>query len=73
MTAKGALLLDHPEGEVGEELEPALAPGIRCLHEPGDLQVDPAGLARAMLAALPVRTGVVVAAVAPGAVTARLG
>ena len=55
VTAKGALLLDHPEGEAGAELEPALAPGIRCLHEPGDLQVDPAGLARAILSELPVR------------------
>ena len=73
VTAKGALLLDHPEGEAGAELEPALAPGIRCLHEPGDLQVDPAGLARAMLSELPVRTGVVVAAVEPGAVRTDSG
>ena len=73
VTAKGALLLDHPEGEAGAELEPALAPGIRCLHEPGDLQVDPAGLARAMLSELPVRTGVVVTAVEPGAVRTDSG
>ena len=57
VTAKGALLLDHPDGEVDDELEPALAPGIRCVHEPGDLQVDPAGLTRAMLASVTVRTG----------------
>lgn len=68
VTPKGALLLDHPDGEIDPGLEPALAPGIRCLHEPGDLQVDPAGLARAMLAPLPVRTGVAVSAVEPGKV-----
>jgi glycine/D-amino acid oxidase-like deaminating enzyme len=73
VTAKGALLLDHPDGELSGELEPALAPGIRCLHEPGDLQVDPAGLARAMLAELPVRAGVDVTAVAPGAVRTAAG
>ncbi len=70
---KGALLLDHPEGEVDDALEPALAPGIRCLHDRGDLQVDPAGLARAMLAALPVRTGDAVVAVDAGAVTMASG
>lgn len=68
VTAKGALLLDHPDGDISDALEPALAPGLRCLREPGDLQVDPAGLARAMLSALPVRTGVGVTAVAPGMV-----
>ena len=73
VTAKGALLLGHPEGEVDEGLEPALAPGIRCLHEPGDLQVDPAGLARAMLSALAVRTGDAVVAVDAGAVTMASG
>jgi len=74
VTAKGALLLDHPEGDpAGDELEPALAPGIHCLLEPGDLQVDPPGLARAMLATLPVRTGVAVTAVEPGAVTTASG
>jgi glycine/D-amino acid oxidase-like deaminating enzyme len=73
VTAKGAVLLDHPEGEIDEELEPALAPGIRCLHEPGDLQVDPAGLARAMLRSLPVRTGDAVVAVDGGSVTVASG
>jgi glycine/D-amino acid oxidase-like deaminating enzyme len=73
VTAKGALLLDHPAGEASGELEPALAPGIRCLREPADLQVDPAGLARAMLSALPVRTGVAVTAVAPGVVRTDSG
>ncbi len=73
VTAKGALLLDHPEGEVDEGLEPALAPGIPCLHEPGDLQVDPAGLARAMLQSLPVRTGDAVVAVDGGSVTVGSG
>jgi D-hydroxyproline dehydrogenase subunit beta len=73
VTAKGALLLDHPEGEVDDELEPALAPRICCVHEPGDLQVDPAGLARAMLSALPVRTGVAVVAAEAGSVTTASG
>jgi glycine/D-amino acid oxidase-like deaminating enzyme len=73
VTVKGALLLDHPDGEVDAELEPALAPGVRCVHEPGDLQVDPAGLARAMLSALAVRTDVVVTAAEPGAVLTASG
>ena len=74
VTAKGALLLDHPDGEpVSDGLEPALASGVRCVLDPGDLQVDPAGLARAMLTALPVRTGVGVSAVEPGAVTTAAG
>jgi glycine/D-amino acid oxidase-like deaminating enzyme len=71
VTRKGALLLDHPGGTAADDLEPALAPGVRCVLEPGDLQVDPAGLARAMLAPLEVRTGVEVSAVgAGGAMTA---
>lgn len=69
VTRKGALLLDHADGEPAGELEPALAPGVRCVREPGDLQVDPVGLARAMLAPLAVRTHVQVVAVEPGAVT----
>ncbi len=73
VTAKGALLLDHPAGKVDDELEPALAPGIRCVHEPADLQVDPAGLARAMLQSLPVRTGDAVAAVDGGSVRLASG
>jgi D-hydroxyproline dehydrogenase subunit beta len=74
VTEKGALLLDHPEGdEVDEGLEPALAPGIACVHEPADLQVDPAGLARAMLQSLPVRTGDAVVAVDAGSVTTGSG
>jgi D-hydroxyproline dehydrogenase subunit beta len=73
VTAKGALLLDHPDGALDGELEPALAPGIRCVHEPGDLQVDPAGLARAMLQPVPVRTGDAVVAVNAGSVTTAAG
>jgi glycine/D-amino acid oxidase-like deaminating enzyme len=74
VTAKGALLLDHPDGELADdELEPALATGIRCLLEPGDLQVDPAGLARAMLSTLTVRTSVAVTGVEPGAVNIDSG
>jgi glycine/D-amino acid oxidase-like deaminating enzyme len=71
VTRKGALVLDHPDGAPAGELEPALAPGVMCVLEAGDLQVDPAGLARAMLAPLSVRTGVeVVAADAAGVTTA---
>ncbi len=73
VTAKGALLLDHPDGEVDDELEPALAPGIRCVHEPGDLQVDPAGLTRAMLASVTVRTGEAVVAADARSVTTAAG
>jgi D-hydroxyproline dehydrogenase subunit beta len=73
VTAKGALVLDHPDGVIAGELEPALAPGIRCVHEPGDLQVDPAGLARAMLQAVPVRTGDAVVALDAGSVTTAAG
>jgi glycine/D-amino acid oxidase-like deaminating enzyme len=68
VTRKGALLLGHPHGEPAGELEPALAEGVACVREPDDLQVDPTGLARAMLSELPVRTGVTVTAVEPGAV-----
>jgi glycine/D-amino acid oxidase-like deaminating enzyme len=73
VTRKGALLLDHPGGTPAGELEPALAPGVKCLLEPADLQVDPAGLARSMLAPLTVRTGVEVAAVDAGGVTTADG
>ncbi len=73
VTRKGALLLDHPDGEPAGALEPALAAGVTCVREPGDLQVDPAGLVQGMLASLPVRTGVVVSAVEPGAVRTQDG
>jgi D-hydroxyproline dehydrogenase subunit beta len=69
VTPKGALLLDHPDGRPACDLEPALAPGVRCLREPGDLQVDPSGLSRALLARVEVRTQSSVVAVEPGAVT----
>jgi len=68
VTRKGALLLDHPDGRTAADLEPALAPGVRCLREPGDLQVDAAGLARALLAGMEVRVGVDVVGVEAGAV-----
>jgi len=73
VTRKGALLLDHPEGVPAHEIEPALAPGVRCVREPGDLQVDPVGLARAMLAPLAVRTGVEVVGVDAAGVTTAAG
>jgi D-hydroxyproline dehydrogenase subunit beta len=69
VTPKGALLLDHPDGRPAGDLEPALAPGVRCLREPGDLQVDPSGLSRALLARVQVRTQSSVVAVEPRAVT----
>jgi glycine/D-amino acid oxidase-like deaminating enzyme len=69
VTRKGALLLDHPDGVPSGDLEPALAPGVMCICEPGDLQVDPAGLSRALLAEVDVRTQCTVVAVEPGAVT----
>jgi glycine/D-amino acid oxidase-like deaminating enzyme len=73
VTRKGALLLDHPDGSDGAELEPALAPGVRVLHEPEDLQVDPSGLTRALAAELRVREGAAVASVQRGGVTLEDG
>lgn len=69
VTRKGALLLDHPDGSDGAALEPALAPGVRVLHEPEDLQVDPGAFTRALAAELTVREGARVAAVEQGGVT----
>ncbi len=73
VTAKGALVLDHPDGvEVGE-LEPALAPGTRALWEERDLQVDPAGLTRAFAAAVPTHEDADVVAVERGCATLGSG
>jgi glycine/D-amino acid oxidase-like deaminating enzyme len=69
VTRKGALLLDHPDGSDGAALEPALAPGVRVLHEPEELQVDPGAFTRALAAGLNVREGARVAAVEQGGVT----
>jgi D-hydroxyproline dehydrogenase subunit beta len=69
VTRKGALLLEHPGGGDASELEPALAPGVRVLHEPEDLQVDAPGLTRALAAELRVREGAAVTAVETGSVT----
>jgi len=70
VTPKGALLLGHRDGVEVAEREPALAPGVRALAEPGDLQVDPSGLTRALAAHVRVRVreGAEVASVARGAV-----
>lgn len=73
VTAKGALVLDAPGGAEAGELEPELAVGVRCRHEPEELQVDPRGLVRSLLEPLPVRTGTEVAAVEPGAVVLASG
>jgi D-hydroxyproline dehydrogenase subunit beta len=70
---KGALLLDHPEGAPAPDLEPALAPGVRVVHEPDDLQVDPGGLTRALAAKLRVREGATVSSVERGSVTLDSG
>src|SRR5215208_1648080 len=82
VTRKGALLIspgtpvpgaESPVCESGSDLafkhsEPALAPGVAGVLEPGDLQVDPAGLTRALAQRVPVREHARVAAVEPGAV-----
>ena len=73
VTRKGALLLDHAEAADAAQLEPALAPGVRVLHEPDDLQVDATGLTRALAAEVPVREGAAVASVGPGVVTLESG
>ncbi len=71
VTCKGALVLGAG-GDVGL-LEPALAPGTLGVLEPGDLQVDPRALARALAAGVPVREGADVASVAPGEVVLGSG
>ena len=73
VTRKGALLLDHPDGTPAPDLEPALAPDVRVLREPDDLQVDPVGLTRALAAQLPVREGATVSSVERGSVTLTNG
>lgn len=73
VTRKGALTLDHPEGRDVGDLEPSLAPGVVALRDPDELQVDPAGLARALLAGIAVREGADVVAVGPGGVTLANG
>jgi D-hydroxyproline dehydrogenase subunit beta len=73
VTAKGALVLEHGGGDGATEFEPELAAGVRCRQEPGDLQVDAAGLARALAAAVPCRIGAEVVAVEPHAVKLRSG
>jgi D-hydroxyproline dehydrogenase subunit beta len=69
VTRKGALLIDHPDGTPAPELEPELAPEVRVLREPDDLQVDPVGLTRALAAGLAVREGAEVTSIERGAVT----
>jgi D-hydroxyproline dehydrogenase subunit beta len=70
VTRKGALLLDRSAGsDHADALEPALAPGVRVLREPDDLQVDPSAFTRALAAELTVREGTAVASVQEGSVT----
>ncbi len=73
VTRKGALVLNHPLGADVRDREPALAPGVLAVHEPGDLQVDPRGLTRALAAGVAVREHAEVASVAPGTVALRTG
>jgi glycine/D-amino acid oxidase-like deaminating enzyme len=73
VTRKGALLLDHPNGSPAPELEPELAPGLRVLREPDDLQVDPAGFTRALAAELDVREGAAASSIERGGVTLEGG
>ena len=54
-------------------LEPELAPGTHAAHHPGELQVDAAGLTRALAAAVPSRVGAEVTRVEPGAVVLSSG
>jgi glycine/D-amino acid oxidase-like deaminating enzyme len=54
-------------------LEPALAPGVRGVHEPGDLMVDPPGMTRALLESVDVRTGARVTGIVDGGVTLEGG
>jgi glycine/D-amino acid oxidase-like deaminating enzyme len=74
VTPKGALVLGDPDGTAAAAArEPALAPGVVARHEPGDLQVDPRGLARALVAdgaggRLRVREGGAVERADPGVV-----
>jgi glycine/D-amino acid oxidase-like deaminating enzyme len=73
VTRKGALVLEHPDGEEAGEREPGLAPGTCALWEEGDLQVDPAALTRALAAAVPTREGADVAAIEAGGVVTSDG
>jgi glycine/D-amino acid oxidase-like deaminating enzyme len=73
VTRKGALVLDHPDGWLVGDLEPELAPGMVALHDPRELQVDPAALSRAMLRGIAVRENEEVIAVQPGRVTLATG
>ena len=61
VTRKGSLLLAHGPARDGfvdvTGIEPALAPGTVAVHEPGDLQVDAPGMARALLDGVEVRAG----------------
>ncbi len=66
VTRKGSLLLDAGAGAGAgagrdsvdvTEIEPALVPGTVGVLDPGDLQVDAAAMARALLDGIEVRTG----------------
>ncbi|HEX5193915.1 MAG TPA: FAD-binding oxidoreductase [Solirubrobacteraceae bacterium] len=54
-------------------LEPALAAGVNAVLDPDDLQVDPPGMARALLAGIEVRAGVTVLTADVGRVTLDTG
>ena len=70
VTRKGALCLGHPDGSDATELEPALAPGTRALHDPDESAGRPRRPDRARWRRrVPLREGAEVTAVADGAVT----
>jgi glycine/D-amino acid oxidase-like deaminating enzyme len=63
----GSLLLSHGVGPGdATTLEPALAPGVTAIHDPGDLMVDAPAMARALLDGIEVRTGVRVVQIVEG-------
>jgi glycine/D-amino acid oxidase-like deaminating enzyme len=65
----GSLLLSRDvESGDAATLEPALAPGVSAIHEPGDLMVDAPAMARALLDGIQVRTGVRVTQIVDGGV-----
>ena len=65
----GSLLLSRDAGhQDATTREPALAPGVTAIHEPGDLMVDAPGMTRALLEGIDVRTDAEVLAIADGGV-----
>lgn len=72
VTRTGSLLLAWDGPGDAAAREPALASGVRALHEPGDLMVDAPGMARALLDGIELRIATVTAT-EPGAVRLDTG